>query len=620
MWNIQLSVPEIRIKGIDIAEFYFDRKIDADNLFIKAPDIKLYQKQKNTNQKDIKEINFPLPKEIESISLRQFTLSNGLLKVFSEIETKPYLVVQSAISMEAQDILTRKDPNAGKPEFLKGSYTGKLIQFKFTPKDKNQQFSVDELSFSTKEQKIMATNLVVKAKIKSQTDDQFELRIPNLSLNGLNIDNAYKKYQYNFESILIDGPVFQLFNNAKDSVRFNPFGINLYPHFESFADEFSSKSIQVKNADISVFKNGNKTLQEILNFNLSNVKIDKNPSPGFMHSLNFSFRIPEVKRKSKLYQYSVGESSYSSISNYFIAKDIRIIPLYNRGKYQQQSVFQSDYFTGKIDSVRILQPDIRRWFDKKEIVGKSMVIDALNLGIFRDKRTPFNENQRPKMVQDLIKSIKYPVSVDSLIINKSAVTYSELLASGDTEGRIGFTRIQAQIAPFTNMKLASGTIPDISMKGATTIMDSCRLTVNMNFKMNSQDNFFTAKGKLSEFNMHILNPVIEPLAMVSLRSGHVDRFEFDLTGNNTSSSGQLFFGYNDFKISLLEMKNGNTREARFNSFLANSLMLRSKNPRGKELLPAEISFIKDQKRSDLNYWWKSVFSGVRNTLGINKEN
>ena len=119
--------------------------------------------------------------------------------------------------------------------------------------------------------------------------------------------------------------------------------------------------------------------------------------------------------------------------------------------------------------------------------------------------------------------------------------------------------------------------------------------------------------------MHILNPVLEPLASVSMRSGQVDRFEFSFSADNTKATGQLFFGYNDMKISVLEKKNGNTKEAKFASFLANSLLLRSKNPRGKELLPDEINFTRDQRRSVLNYWWKAVFSGVRNTLGIKEE-
>jgi len=165
-------------------------------------------------------------------------------------------------------------------------------------------------------------------------------------------------------------------------------------------------------------------------------------------------------------------------------------------------------------------------------------------------------------------------------------------------------------------------IPDFKLDATATIQDSSELKVNMNYLMNSPENLFKVKGSLSQFNMRIVNPVLEPLALVSIRSGKVNRFDFDFSANQTSSNGQLFFGYDDLKISVLEMKDGNTKESKFASFLANSLLLRSKNPRGKELLPDEIAFTRDQKRSVLNYWWKSIFSGIRNTLGIkeNKQN
>jgi len=173
--------------------------------------------------------------------------------------------------------------------------------------------------------------------------------------------------------------------------------------------------------------------------------------------------------------------------------------------------------------------------------------------------------------------------------------------------------------PFTNVKASNGVIPDFNLDGTATIQDSSQLKVSMKYLMNHPENKFTAKGNLSPFNMRILNPVLEPLALVSIRSGKVNRFQFEFTANQTSANGQLFFGYEDLKISVLEMKDGNTKEAKFTSFLANSLMLKDKNPRGKEFLPEEIAFQRDQKRSVLNYWWKSVFSGIRNTLGI-KEN
>ncbi|MDP2339263.1 MAG: hypothetical protein Q8N05_22950 [Bacteroidota bacterium] len=616
IWNIQLTIPEIRITGIDTEEFYFDHKIDADNLLIKSPSIRLYQKQKRTGTKGIKEISFPLPKVIESIAIRQFRLNDGSLKVFSELGLKPYLLIQSDLNMAAQNILIRKDPNADKPQFLTGEYTGEMIQFKFNPKDKNQQFSIDDLTFSTIDRRILAQQLVVKPRSKNTKEDQFELRIPTLALNGFDIDNAYRNDQFFFESIVVEKPSFQLSNNAKDSMKFNPFKVNLYPHFESFADVFASKSLRINAADISVFKNGEKKLQEKVSLNLTNVRIENKPSQGFMHAVDFSFRIPNLKKQDKLYHYSIGETSYSSLKNRFSAKNIQIIPNFSKEKHQKQLGFQNDYFSGNIDSVCIEQPDISRWFEKEELVGKYLSVNGLSLDVYRDKRMPFDENRRPKMFQDRIKSLKYPVMIDSLLLVNSKISYTEQPASGDAEGKIGFTNIKTRLMPFTNMISPKGVIPDFRLNGTATIMDSCELKTSMNYQMNNPENLFTVEGSLSPFNMRILNPVLEPLALVSIRSGRVDRFQFNFSANKTSAAGSLTFDYNDFKISVLEKKKGNTKEAKLASFLANSLMLRSKNPRGKELLPDEINFQRDQKRSVIHYWWKSVFSGIRNTLGI----
>ncbi len=615
-WNIQLAVPEVRIKGINMEEFYFDRTIDAESLLISSPDIKLYQKQKKTKAQEFKEVSFPLPKEIESINVRNFTLNDGSLKVFSEIGTKPYLMVQSDIKMAARNILIQKNENNGNPEFKKGEYTGNLIQFKFMPKDKNQQFSIDELTFSTSDRRIMAKNLVVKPKIKNNKQDQFELQIPTLVMNGLDMDNAYKNSQFFLESIVVDKPSFQLFDNAKDTLKFNPFKVNLYPHFESFADVFSVKTLDVNNANITVFRNGQKKLQENVSANLIQVRIENKPSQGFMHSADFSFRIPNLKRQGKLYQFNIGETSYSSRNNRVTAKDIRIVPNFSKDNHQKKVGFQSDYFSGNIDSICISRPNIRRWFDKEEMVGKYLSVNGLNLEVYRDKQMPFDETRRPKMLQDMIKSLKFQVSVDSLILKNSQVSYTERKATGNLEGKVRFTNIHTRLMPFTNIKIANGVIPDFNLEGTATIQDSCQLKVNMSFQMNDPNNSFTAEGNLSPFNMRILNPVLEPLALVSIRSGKVNRFQFNFNADRTMANGQLYFGYDNLKISVLELKNGNTKEAGFASFLANSLLLRARNPRGKELLPDEIAFHRDQKRSDLNYWWKSIFSGVKNTLGM----
>lgn len=407
-------------------------------------------------------------------------------------------------------------------------------------------------------------------------------------------------------------------NNAKDSMPLNPFNINLYPHFESFADVFSTKNLKVNDANLTVIKKGQKKTQEKITFDLSNFRIENKPSTGFLHSEDFSFRIQHTKHqdKNKFYQFEIGSSEYSSVNKRFIARNIRLIPVFSKEKFNLQTGYQSDYYKGKLDSVVISQPDIRRWFERAELAGKYMSVSGLNFDIYRDKRLPFDEKRRPKMLQDMIKSLPYPIQIDSLRLVDAGIIYSEQPELGDKEGQIKFSNINVCLKPFTNMKVSGSGIPDFKLDGTAFIMDSCRMKVSMNYQMNHPDNLFTATGSLSPFNMHILNPVLEPLSLISIRSGHVDQFSFNLKGDKNQATGQLFFGYNDLRISVLELKNGNTKEIKFASFIANSLLLRSKNPRGKELLSDEINFQRDQKRSVLNYWWKSIFSGIRNTLGI----
>lgn len=616
-WNVQVIVPEIRILGADIIDFYFNRKINARRVLINSPEIRLYQKIKNTKGKNLRDFTFLLPKEIETMNIQQFDLNDGSLQIFSEPgNSKPYLLVQTGLKMQGQNILVENNPALGKPEFKKGDYTSVLNQFKFTPKDKNQQYSVDELKFSTADRTILASLLSVKPKTTNLKKDQFDLKIPTLKLSGFDLDRAYRSDEYFFESIYFDKPSFQLNDTGKDSVKIDPFKTNLYPYFESFARVFAAKSIHVNAAEMNIYRNNQKKFQQTVTFDLDNVRIEDKPSNGFLHAVDFAFKIPGIVKQMKFNRFVIGETSYSSKNDIFKAKNIDIVPNYSREKQQSVAGFQSDYFTGTIDSVTAYHPDVRKWFGKEELTGQNIEFNGLKLNIFRDKRVPFNENQRPKMVQDMIKSLKYPVMFDSLTLNKSSVTYEEQPENGESTGKIWFKNLDARLKPFTNMKSSSGFIPEITLSANALIMDSCRASVRMVYQMNDPENTFAVNGSLQPFRMSVINPVLEPLASVSIRSGQVNTFDFNFTADNTKAEGQLYFGYDDLRISVLENKKGNIRESRFASFLANSLLLKTKNPRGKELEPDAIQFERDYKKSVLNYWWKAVFSGVRNTLGI----
>jgi hypothetical protein len=234
-----------------------------------------------------------------------------------------------------------------------------------------------------------------------------------------------------------------LHNNAKDSIQINPFHVNFYPHFKSFADVFATTSLKVNDAALTVYKNRKKTLQERITFDLTNFRIEDQPSKGFLHAEDFSFNIQDIIKEDakKLYQFTVGQTEYSSKDDRFTARDLKVVPNLTKEKFNERNGFQTDYFNGEIESLEITHPNIERWFEKGELAGRNMSVIGLDFDIYRDKRLPFDEKRRPKMLQDMIKELPYPIRVDSLNLVDAKIRYTEQPPLGDAMGVVKFTNL-----------------------------------------------------------------------------------------------------------------------------------------------------------------------------------
>lgn len=619
MWNVQLSIPEIRIQGIDINQLYYDKIIEAENIKIRFPEIRLYQKQIQHEKQKIKDFSILIPDEISSLSVKNFSLLNGSLKVFTETEATPYLQIQSDIKVVADNIIVHNKLDNGKPEFISGNYITDLMMFKYNPKNKNMSFLFDELKYSSSLGTIQAKNFTIRPKNLNRKLNQFELKIPSIIFKGFSISKAYNNDEYQFETILIEKPWLKYFNNKQDTSKIDLFKIDLFPYIESFAELFTSKELKLNEAKFTIFKNNHVDFEETISLFLEKLRIDKNRNNKFLHSENFSINLNSYQKRYELYDLFINKVNYSSARNSVSMRDIQFKPRYNKDMHQYKVGFQSDYISASIDSVNIIKPDIQKLFEKNILEASLLNINKLELDLYRDKNLPFNTEKKSKMIHDLIKSIKFPVKFDSVKMSNSKIIYSEKPVAGQNNGQVWFSDLSAGIKPFTNIKNNKGQYPDIRIKGSANLMDSCKLNIRMYYYMNNTDNLFNVGGELKNFNFRILNPITIPLASVLVRSGSSDLLSFSFSADKRISKGELKVEYDDLKISVIDEKHKELKELKFASFMANILLMSSNKNKAKELIPKEIYFERDPQRSDFYYWWKSVFSGVKNTLGINQE-
>ena len=131
--------------------------------------------------------------------------------------------------------------------------------------------------------------------------------------------------------------------------------------------------------------------------------------------------------------------------------------------------------------------------------------------------------------------------------------------------------------------------------------------------LKSTDGVFDINGKLAGFNGTNINPIIEPLGMGSVKSGNINSYTFNIKGNDLKAEGDAVFLYDNLKIKLLKIKNGEIKNKSITSFAAN-ILIKDQNPSNGNTRTAKIAFQRIITKSFFNLVWKSLFDGFKKSL------
>lgn len=620
-WNVYIEIPFIQLEEVDLTGLYFDGNLTAKGFEINKPDIKLYRNATSVTDPDIKAITFLLPEQLKKLSIKQTQLHNGQLQLLREIDNKfrPYLETQ--LSFETKGIEIKNSTKSNTGEITSGEFMARLNKLWLEPRNKNQRIDIGSINYSTLSDDITLSGIQIGPRKTDSSINQYKLSVPTVKLSSFDLDKAYRHSEFEFGQITLQQPAFTIFRNIPDTARFNPFRHHLFRYFKDFAHEFSSRRISLNDASFRVIEKSNERIQSGINLNLSNFRVNSSAQQGFLHSEQFAFTISNITRfdKNRKYQFSAERMGFSSHDNTMVLGNLQVQPLYSKEQFSAIAKHQTDLFSASMQEVRLEQIDLPRWFGKEQLTGRTIRCKNLLLDVYRDKRIPFNEKQRPPMPQELLRQLEFKFLFDSLLLNEGSISYSEQIEGSPSAGVIHFSQVNAQLSPigniFTNKQQSIA-----HLKLNARLMHSPLISAQVQFDMQSLHNEFNIQGSIDSCQLNIFNPMTIPVAQIEINSGFLKKFDFDFTGNNNLAKGKLKFAYEDLNISILEMKDGTSRKSKLSSFMANSLMLRSKNPRGKILLPDEINHKRDPQRSILNYWWKSIFSGVKNTFGIKDKN
>ncbi|HEY0742975.1 MAG TPA: hypothetical protein VGD40_16010 [Chryseosolibacter sp.] len=368
-------------------------------------------------------------------------------------------------------------------------------------------------------------------------------------------------------------------------------------------------------------------------------------SSGSLHDLNIAMRpdrpldfsFSEIKTNGtridlprSFYTFTIHQTNLNLHDHSFAMDTLRVIPSFNKLQFGRRAGNDVDRIEGVVPFLKISNLNLQ--------YTDTVIVDAGNADIqfffklFHDKRLPHKQKVVPLPIAQL-RLIPFGLSLNELKITKSYVEYEEVPANADEAGKVFFDNLEGTLSSITN----DGANPngEMVLKAKADFMGHAKLVVENHSPWNTRKNS-TVKGSLSRLSFAKLNSMVEPAANIEFETGTLNRLDFAFQYNDRASSGEVAINYQDLKIvsyrtdeqiEKVGKKKRNQRKSEeelrkdnLKTFIINAFVVRKNMD---ESMPEEkrtgtISFERDRSRSVFNFWWKSLFTGIKSAFNLDK--
>lgn len=448
---------------------------------------------------------------------------------------------------------------------------------------------------------------------------EFELNVPD-DINSVPTTGRIKKI------LLKNINIYQLLANkelrigevliADGAVSVNR---NIKPDTAATTEENGLKGISIERLvlekiKVSMVSDSSKEFSGIIDATLNQIQSSDTADLKDLkaYSLkNIDIRITALEISApKLYEIKIANIHATSDTDKLVIDSIMLVPKYTKFNFAQVAGKQTDRINTFIRQIEIDGLKYNRLRDSS-LVASTMKIISGDVYSFRDKRQPFRETEVKPLPIAALKKINFGIEFDTIRIIDSKVTYEEFAPDGFDGGKITFENLTATLTNLSNRAYQNK--PDHA-----TLVASAKLMgqglIEATFQLPFKDEPYYAEGKIGKMALNHLNPPLQKLAFIRIESGTLNNLNFKFNYTDRVSNGRLTINYENLKIEGLKKE----RSAVINDLKTLLINTVVKNNKDKSV-PMEkrtgtIEFERDRKRQVFNYWWKSLFSGIKSSV------
>jgi hypothetical protein len=287
-------------------------------------------------------------------------------------------------------------------------------------------------------------------------------------------------------------------------------------------------------------------------------------------------------------------------------------------QYARNKGYSVDWIKLDIPAIEIKFENFEQLIQHRRI--RNLHVQNADLLVYKDKRVPEPEKS-PLILREILAKDDVSFYVDTVSIVNSDITYEEWEKKGKETGNVTFNAIDATVSDLITFDHQPEN--PARLTASCLLFNESRLYTDISFSSTYYGNTLV-KGTLKPMSLSTFNQMLRPVAFVEIRSGQLHALDFEFSYDRKNSTGVMHLEYSDLELGFMKDPSESNGFRRFiNSLLSNvvsNFIIRSENLSGSDKFrTGEISFERNTNKSMFNYWWKSIFSGMKSSVGISEE-
>lgn len=501
------------------------------------------------------------------------------------------------------------------PFFLEGSLQNTLKDKINTQTDGKLTLDLSSVDIGIISRTVSLDSIVVQPDSTSRFIKKFT--VESISLKGISWWSLWRQSIPDFTSVIIINPDIEIYERDFSDMPF--------PESEDSTNTgltamLSSFDLILKNGKGRMLSTGDEEIFAIedLSINAKNIDIEELLDGSeliFIEGLEFNGSGLRWKMEDELYDLSITDFSFDEQTEDFTINDLSIKPMLPKYEFSQRKGYQTNRLNVEIPQIKF------SGFNLTSLSSDHLEIDTL--GIYNAEAQFFRNKQIPRASGDITKplmneianSINFSFELNTAIVSNATIVYEEHKPPSESTGTISFDELNATITHFRSASHPDFATDSLRLYAETLFMDSAPLTVDVSYAVFDERDSHTVRTSLKSMDPKIAQNVFENVGFVRVDEGLVESMEAKFSLNDVSSSGEVLILYRDLKVSFLDKKDPESDgiKQKVTDFLANTFAIKSDNT-GDDPRVGKINFERELEKAIFAYWWKSLLSGIKDTI------